>query len=375
MRVPARPLLAVTAAVLSAVLTGATATAARTTAVPPVTAAADTSGRPAVELADWPRAQGDQLEKLIGRFEGRGRYAVFDADNTIWRYDLEESLLPFLEMKGVLTPDTVDPSLRLVPFRAGESLYGYYNRLCEIDDKVCYPWIAQVFSGLTLGELKRYVDELYAYGKPIPVSYDDAGKTVHGTVNPPHIYAGQRELIRSLREHGIRVYVMTAAHEELVRMVVSDPKYGLDVPPENVIGVTTLLKDPETGRLTTARKQIEQGTFGAEYGTERYRRQVVTPYLWTPGTWYVGKLAGIHDYIAEYERPVLVAGDSPSDWWMLFYSDAGAGGARLWVDRKQAYTDRLETEKEKRSAEQKAAGETVDAGREWVTVKPAEIGG
>ncbi|MEY2232619.1 hypothetical protein, partial [Streptomyces sp. BF23-30] len=33
-----------------------------------------------------------------------------------------------------------------LPFRPGESLYGYYNRLFWIDDKVRHPWIAQVFS-------------------------------------------------------------------------------------------------------------------------------------------------------------------------------------------------------------------------------------
>lgn len=75
-------------------------------------------------------------------------------DNTSYRYDLEESLLPYLEMKGVLTRDRLDPSLKLIPFKdqAGhkESLFSYYYRLCEIDDMVCYPWVAQVFSGFTL---------------------------------------------------------------------------------------------------------------------------------------------------------------------------------------------------------------------------------
>ena len=38
-------------------------------------------------------------------------------DNTSYRYDLEESLLPYLEMKGVLTRDRLDPSLKLIPFK------------------------------------------------------------------------------------------------------------------------------------------------------------------------------------------------------------------------------------------------------------------
>ncbi|MEU3838857.1 haloacid dehalogenase-like hydrolase [Streptomyces sp. NPDC028635] len=327
-------------------------------------------------LVNWPAAQGRRLERLIAEFAGRGAYAVFDADNTIWRHDLEEALLPYLEMKGELTPETVDPSLRLIPFREGESLYSYYVRLCEIDDKVGYPWIAQVFAGFTLRQLKTRVDELFAHAEPIPVTYYDGDDLVHDTVSAPRIYPGQRELLNALREHGITPYVMTAAHEELVRMVVSDPRYGLGVAPQNVIGVSTLLRDPATGDLTTARKQIEQGHFlDAQYPASKHAGMVVTPYLWTPATWYVGKLAGIKEYIDPYRRPVLVAGDSPSDWFMLFDSDVRAGGVRLWVDRKQKYTDALEAEKAERTDRQKAAGVAADADRGWVLVKPAEIGG
>ncbi|MGW7054170.1 haloacid dehalogenase-like hydrolase [Streptomyces sp. NPDC054887] len=333
-------------------------------------------GEKRTELKAWPQAQGDQLERVINKHAGRGDYAVFDADNTIWRYDLEESLLPFLEMKGVLTRENIDPSLKLQPFRENESLYSYYSRLCEIDDKVCFPWIAQVFSGLTLAELKKHVDDLYAYTKPIPVRYYDGDKVVDGTVQAPRIYPAQRELINELKRRDITVYVMTAAHEELVRMVVSDPKYGLNVDPAKVIGVTTLLKDTKTGRLTTARKQIEDGHFlDAEYTKNQHMSMEVTPYLWTPGTWYVGKLAGIKEYIHPYDRPMLVAGDAPTDWYMLFDVDIQDGGARVWVNRKQKYTDALEEEKSKRAAQQREAGVLVDAKRDWITVKPEEIGG
>ncbi|MHC3967568.1 phosphorylcholine phosphatase, partial [Pseudomonas aeruginosa] len=144
---------------------------------------------------------------------------------TSYRYDLEESLLPYLEMKGVLTRDRLDPSLKLIPFKdqAGhkESLFSYYYRLCEIDDMVCYPWVAQVFSGFTLRELKGYVDELMAYGKPIPATYYDGDKLATLDVEPPRVFSGQRELYNKLMENGIEVYVISAAHEELVRMVAA----------------------------------------------------------------------------------------------------------------------------------------------------------
>ena len=139
----------------------------------------------ATELEHWPAPAARQLNALIEATRTSGAYAVFDMDNTSYRYDLEESLLPYLEMKGVLTRDRLDPSLKLIPFKdqAGhkESLFSYYYRLCEIDDMVCYPWV--------------------------------------------------------------EVYAISAAHEELVRMVAADPRYGYNAKPENVIGVTTLLKN------------------------------------------------------------------------------------------------------------------------------------
>lgn len=349
--------------------------AALSIAASPAAAAAQGGGaRPGCTFDLWPDRAAARLRRLVGRFAHRDRYAVFDADNTIWNHDLEEALLPFLEMKGVLSPDNIDPSLRLIPFRDGESLYSYYVRLCDIDNKIGYPWIAQVFSGYDIKHLKVHVDDLFAYQDAIPVTYYDGDQVVTGSVSPPRIYPAQRQLIHELRAHDITVYVVTAAHEELVRMVVSDPAYDLGVDPEKVVGVTTVLRDPDTGELTTARKQIEEGHFlDDQYPLSKHLRMVVTPYLWSPTTWYVGKTAGIKDYIADYEQPVLVAGDSPSDWSMLFYADIRSGGERVWVDRKDSYTKALQDEKHKRSAEQRGTHHYPDAERAWIVATPSQL--
>ncbi len=294
----------------------------------------------ATELEHWPAPAARQLNALIEANANKGAYAVFDMDNTSYRYDLEESLLPYLEMKGVLTRDRLDPSLKLIPFKdqAGhkESLFSYYYRLCEIDDMVCYPWVAQVFSGFTLRELKGYVDELMAYGKPIPATYYDGDKLATLDVEPPRVFSGQRELYNKLMENGIEVYVISAAHEELVRMVAADPRYGYNAKPENVIGVTTLLKNRKTGELSTARKQIAEGKYDPKANLDLE----VTPYLWTPATWMAGKQAAILTYIDRWKRPILVAGDTPdSDGYMLFNGTA-ENGVHLWVNRKAKYMAR-----------------------------------
>ena len=329
----------------------------------------------ATELKHWPAPAAIQLNEMIAANANKGNYAVFDMDNTSYRYDLEESLLPFMENKGLITRDSLDPSLKLMPFKDTaehkESLFSYYYRLCEVDDMVCYPWVAQVFSGFTLKELKVQVDELMASGKPVPVSYFEGDAVKTSEVQPPKVFTGQAELYNKLMENGIEVYVMTAASEELVRMVAADPKYGYNVKPENVIGVSTLLKDRKTGELTTARKQIAAGKYdqAANLGLE------LTPYLWTPATWMAGKHAAILTYIDEWKKPVIVGGDTPtSDGYMLFHDvDVAKGGVHLWINRKDKYMTQLNGMIAKHAAAQAKEGLPVTADKNWVIVKPEDI--
>lgn len=330
----------------------------------------------AVELKHWPAKEAAQLNEFIAQHANKGEYAVFDADNTIWYRDLEESLLPYLENQGLVTRRTLDTSLKLIPFHPEDTLVSYAYKLYDIDHKVGYPWIAQVFSGFTLGELKKHVDDLYAFnGVEVPCKYWSGDKLVEYKPETPRIYPGQRELINKLQENGIEVYVMTAALEELVRMVVSDPQYGINVKPENVIGVTTLLKDRKTEDITTARLQIKQGHFlDDQYTKEEHYSKELTPYIWSPNTMYVGKLAAIKDYIHPIKKPILVSGDSPNDHWMLFYSDYSKGGLKVWVNRKEKYWDKTQKAFAVRAEQEKELGMEVTADKNWIMVRPVDIG-
>ncbi|MBJ9974659.1 haloacid dehalogenase-like hydrolase [Pseudomonas sp. S75] len=329
----------------------------------------------ATELRHWPTDAARQLDAMIAANAHKGNYAVFDMDNTSYRFDLEEALLPFMENKGLLTRESLDPSLKPIPFKDTaehkESLFSYYYRLCEIDDMVCYPWVAQVFSGFTLKALKVQVDELMASGKPIPVTYFDGDQLKSTEVQPPKVFTGQAELYNKLMENGIEVYVISAASEELVRMVASDPKYGYNVKPQNVIGVSLLLKDPASGALTTARKQIAAG----HYDPTANENLELTPYLWTPATWMAGKQAAILTYIDEWKRPVLVGGDTPtSDGYMQFHGvDVSKGGIHLWINRKPKYLEQLNGMIASNAAAQAREGLPVTADKNWVIVTPEQI--
>ncbi|KAG5923100.1 hypothetical protein E4U42_005047 [Claviceps africana] len=326
-------------------------------------------------LSHWPPSAAKALDDMIARNAHQGRYAVFDMDNTSYRFDLEESLLPFLEARGVLSRDRLDPSLKVVPFEDSasynETLYSYYLRLCDMDDAICYPFAAQVFSGIPLRQLKVHVDELMALNESIPVTYRKGGTWTSSAVEPPRVFAGQVELYNRLMANGIDVYVVSAASEELVRMVASDPRYGYNVKPENVIGVTLLLKDPRNGRVTSARKQIKDG----HYDDKSNLDLVMTPFLWTPAVWKEGKWAAILAYVDPWKRPVLAAGDTPdSDGPMLFQGvHVGRGGIHLWVNRKEKYWHQIAEMRRDFAEAQRREGLPVWADKNWVVVKPEEI--
>ena len=328
-----------------------------------------------ISLHHWPAAAGERLGALIAANAHQGAYAVFDADNTSYHHDLVGALLPFMENRGVLTRDTMHPSLAIIPFRDSaarrESLHSYYFRLGEIDDQIGYPWASQIFAGFTLRELKGHLDDMLSSGKSIPAQYLVDGQVVDIDVPPPRLQRGQQELYRALTANGIEVYVVSAAAEELVRMVLADPQYGYHVKPHNVIGVSLLLKNRSSGEVTTARKLISQG----RYVPAELLDHELTHTLWAPMPWFEGKQAAIHTYIHPWKKPVLVAGDTPdSDGPMFFRApDVEQGSLRLFVSRKPDYHDRIHAMQADHAASQLAHGHPVTADRNWVIVTPDEI--
>lgn len=343
---------------------------------PPAVASGPSTSAPASRpVHSASTAWGQQVDDVL-RASRPGDYAVFDADNTLWKNDLTEALLPWLENKGKISFNTLDPSLKLIPLEPGESLYGYYLRLCDVESiDVCYYWIAAAFSNIPIGDLRKEVEAMMADGRAIPVTYIQDGKPVHDTVTPPKPYRAQQELIQRLRARGVHVYVVTAANQEIARVLLSDPVYGYGVPAADVIGVGFVLKDPVTGARTTAREQIDEGHFfDSSYTQAQYDRSVITPLL-VEATWYEGKAEAITRHISAYRRPILVAGDARSDWAMLFTvnTQCKTTGVRLWVDKGSPGVPKLQAEEQKRAQQQREARIPVDADRGWVVRLPADL--
>ena len=341
------------------------------------------SANAATELKHWPKEARAQIEAMIQANAHQGQFATFDMDQTTYRYDLLDPLLAYMDQKGLLTRETMDPSLKLIPFKDSpdfkggkENMTSYYWRLCEMHDLISYPWASQIFAGFTLKELKKNLDEMLPLKKPIERQVWDGDKVVTVKLPIPKMFRGMQELYAKLRENGIDVYIMTAAHEEIIRMVACDPKYGYNVDPEKVIGVTVLLKNPKTGELTNSRMQIRDG----KYDPEKNKDLVTTAFLTNPMTWFEGKQGSTIGYINQWQRPIMAGGDSTgSDTYMLESVNVERGGLKLWINRKPG--DPKKDKKalwtidhaEKSAQQQNELNMPVTANKNWIFIDPETI--
>ena len=100
------------------------------------------------------------------------------------------------------------------------------------------------------------------------------------------------DLMKTLRDNGIDVFICTASLEDVVAVFATYPKYGYNVAPENMIGM----------RLEKV-NDIYQDTYKKDWP------QVAEP----------GKTVAIKRVVADKRGygPILVAGDSNGDWNMM----------------------------------------------------------
>jgi phosphorylcholine phosphatase len=294
-------------------------------------------------MKHWSTEHISQIETAIEQAKSSNPhpFAVFDADNTVWKHDLVESLLGWMAANGSLSLKSTKPEILPYPVQDGETLMSYYDHLCEIDHSVAYLFASQIFAGFTLQKLKEEIDDMMGYTGSIQAPMPD-GK--YKELSVPVLFPGQIELMHFLQQHGVEVWIVSASLEELVRMVASNPIYGLALPPERVIGVNLMLNKPD-GSVTVSAIERKSGHMGRQYyfSPERLTWTMGTvPFA--PLTWYGGKVAAILEWIDDAQRPILVAGDSPNDFYMQFHVAADEGGIRLRIHRseehRQALTDR-----------------------------------
>jgi len=305
-------------------------------------------------LDRWPEDARRVLERCIANAQP-GDFAVFDADNTLWRYDLTEAMMVWLERRGVVCLHQIPPHRMPIPANEGESVWGYYVRLCARSVVVGYQWAAQCFAGVQVATLHAEMVEMLADGGPFDVVSGDGADRTTGSIHLPQAYEAQRQLVEALRAAEVAVWIVSASPEELVRRFAITHA-GFSFPDTQICGVNLLLSWED--------ERVDAGALARERGETPWRdagwaEARVTGWPVTPLTWFEGKLAGIRRWIAPHRAPLLVAGDSPNDLPMMRSVDPDRGVC-LRIRAKSVYDEVF-------------ASERLAAGGEWITVEPEAL--
>jgi phosphoglycolate phosphatase-like HAD superfamily hydrolase len=233
------------------------------------------------------------------------RIATFDQDGTLWvEHPIYTQLVYCLEH----VPAVVErkPALKNVePFKT--VLSGDKAAIAKLPLKDFEEIAAATLSGMTVEEFNAEVKKWLATAK-------------HPRWNRPYTelsYQPMQEVIRYLRAHGYRTYIVTGGGQDFVR-AYAEQVYG--IPPEQVVG--------SAGQT--------------HYGYDKNGTPILTkePKLLLNDN-DAGKPESIHLIIGR--RPYAAFGNSPGDQQMLEYTTAGEG-ARLGMlllhddaDREYAY--------------------------------------
>lgn len=305
-------------------------------------------------LDRWPEDARRVLERCIANAQP-GDYAVFDADNTLWQHDLTESMMVWLEHRGVIRLEEIPQHRMPVAPRSGETVWSYYLYLCERSLVVGYQWAAQVFAGVSVATLRSEMPAMLAHGGPLPVVSGHGDVREESTLDIPQAYQAQQQLVKALRQAGVQVWIVSASPEELVRRFAIQHA-GFAFPDQQICGVNLLLQ--------WADGRVDAGALARDRGETSWRDGAwddaqLTGWPVTPLTWFEGKLAAIRRWIAPHRAPLLVAGDSPNDLPMMRVVDPERGVC-LRVRAKAKY-DPIFRE------------EGAAAGGAWISVEPASL--
>lgn len=298
----------------------------------------------------WNQQTRRALETLIQRGSGRNLPVVLDFDNTLIRGDVQEATLAMLARSGRLSvarlPATLSPAFRapgrgLVTTQAVADLMAYYEAYLaptahgDRDPTSlanAYAWAVEVMVDLRLTEVleaTRAACALARHGQPGFIEATP-GQTRYPA---PSFHPEMIELMAELIRHRFEVWIVSASNAWSVRWMVLrelNPRLrelGLrrGLPPERVIGMTTLLTD-DCCHLYKDAVLVRENPRYAALEDRSLRRFRLTSRLQFPVPTYSGKVACILETIGA--RPYLCVGDSPGDHAMLAFSRH-----RLWMAR------------------------------------------
>ncbi|MEU7488565.1 HAD family hydrolase [Streptomyces sp. NPDC042319] len=183
-----------------------------------------------------------------------------------------------------------------------------------------YVWVTQLYAGIRPATLTAYAEQARAENLAAPIGHQHTVGT-HKMAGYVRYYEQQKDLIRTLRAAGFRVYVVSASSEPIVRAWAG--RLGFDR--THSIGIRNLIQH---GKLTT-------GVRGC--GDVQDGRGEVLPYIDGKRCWInqeIFKIKGADAWKKQHpaHRIAFGAGDAETD--VTFVNDAT--GAHLAINRNKA---------------------------------------
>ncbi|WP_340701033.1 haloacid dehalogenase-like hydrolase [Brevibacillus borstelensis] len=209
-------------------------------------------------------------------------------------------------MKGTKSLDEVKATEQFADFRA--KLYFLYEAINGTHgSSIGYPWVIYLFANMTIDEVHALAEasndaslgmaiEKVSWTSPKALS-EKAGVITVSHTTGLRLTSEVANLMNTFRSNGIDVYVVSASLEEVVRVFATLPKYGYNLPAENVIGM---------------RLQVENGKIKPVY-EKNY-----------PFTVHHGKTEVIESVLVKKygHGPIFIAGDSIGDYEMMTELDS-----------------------------------------------------
>ncbi|ERI10711.1 haloacid dehalogenase-like hydrolase [Aneurinibacillus aneurinilyticus] len=241
-----------------------------------------------------------------GAFSGeytnvKGERITLAAISKDLRRDYEYLYSHYKGLNGTQSLETVQASDQFKDFKT--KLYFLYEAINgTYDTSVGYPWVLYFFANMTTEEVQQLTEASNDYNlgqalAEIKLASPESMAGEAGTVSVSYT-GGLRltpeiaNLMHTFRKNGIDVYVVSASMKEVVEVFATNPKYGYNLPKENVIGI---------------RLQKNGDTYLPALRTD-----------W-PLTVNHGKTEVIQKEIADKRGygPLFVAGDSNGDYEMM----------------------------------------------------------
>ena len=204
-----------------------------------------------------------------------------------------------------------DKKISLEKIKATEEFKDFRGKLAflyeaiggSFSHDIAYPWVLYLFDNMTMDEVQKLAKEANDFGignklgKYVIESSDrltgEAGKVKYEYKSGLRTQPETANLFHEFEKNGIKVYIVSASLEDIVKVFASDKSYGYNLSPDSVYGM---------------RLEMNGNKYKAEY-KHGY-----------PQTQTEGKVEVINRFLKPKHRgkdPILVAGDSVGDANML----------------------------------------------------------